>query len=333
MTALAALREAPLILSICRPCTSLCLAACCIVGFASFALATEKGKAPDPSTGPSLVYVSDYFSFIGADAQGRVSFILDNNRGKDGSKYQAEHLVLLHDEQQGWVDIAGSGAYSNSTRELAHIPDSPFFHFDGTPESGLTIISHKNGIELKIGRLNRYTQAQQNGGETWMSSGPAQLTWRGRTIPGRVIYEFVRMPNFNKLTRTYWRLWNNFQGLYLTAGGTDDIYLHSHRSDRLAPLIGKLTGFTVVGEVPESMRDIRIEVLDEEFAPGLFRWPKQWRISWTGNGGTATMTISLTYRKTLSSWFIGGFSVGLITGEVAHGDRTIPVYGLAELIM
>src|SRR3989454_1248443 len=54
--------------------------------------------AQEPSTS-TLIYVSDYFSFVGADQEGRVAFALDNNRGRDGEAFQAEHFVVLHDER------------------------------------------------------------------------------------------------------------------------------------------------------------------------------------------------------------------------------------------
>ncbi len=51
-----------------------------------------------------LVTVSDYFSFVGADEQGHVAFAIDNNRGRDGNAYQAEHFyAVLHDEHHGWM--------------------------------------------------------------------------------------------------------------------------------------------------------------------------------------------------------------------------------------
>ena len=78
-----------------------------------------------------LLYVSDYVSFVGEDDQGRVAFALDNNRGRDGESWQAEHFVVLHDEQEGWVSLQGSGAYENSTHELQTIPPSSFFQIEG----------------------------------------------------------------------------------------------------------------------------------------------------------------------------------------------------------
>lgn len=308
------------------------LVALCL-SFTSLTQATDSITSADPLTTSSLIYVSDYISFVGRDNQGRVAFALDNNRGRDGAKYQAEHLVVLHDERTGWVETVGSGAYPNSQRELAPIPNSPFFHFDGTPESGLAITSEKNDLVLRITPLPRRTQQEQNGGLIWMGSGPAELVWHGRTIRGRVIYEHLMMPNFNRLTRTYWGMWNSFQGFYLLAGSSEDLYLHTHRSERLAPLIAPLTGFSVLGEVPEQLNDVQVEVLDYDFAPGFFRWPKLWRITWTGSAGPGSMTLSLSFQKTLSSWLLGGFSMGILTGEVSYGGRLLPLYGLGELIM
>ncbi len=88
-----------------------------------------------------LAYYSDYFSFIGGDEQGMVAFALDNNRGRDGDSWQAEHFVVLHDEKAGWQNVSGDGPYYNVTRQLESIPDSPDFSFIGKPETGLTIRS------------------------------------------------------------------------------------------------------------------------------------------------------------------------------------------------
>ena len=281
----------------------------------------------------TLIYVSDYFSFVGADSQGRVAFALDNNRGRDGEAYQAEHFVVLHDEYKGWANVAGNGRYENTKKELARIPDSPFFQFENTPETGLTVTSSKNTLTLKIDPIRQRTLRTDRKSTIWMGSAPAVLTWQGRTIPGRVIYESLVMPDFNRLTRTYWGMWKEFQGLYLLADGSNDIYLHSQQSERMAALAGKLVGFSVFNELPESLNDLRVEVLDREFAPGFYRWPTVWRITWSGSRGPASMTLTLFQRKKISNWLIGGFSMGIVSGELSYDGRTRPIYGLAELIM
>lgn len=281
----------------------------------------------------TLVYVSDYFSFVGTDGQGHVAFALDNNRGRDGDAFQAEHFAVLHAERQGWIDVAGNGRYENTKKELLTIPDSPFFHFEGTPEAGMTITSAKNQLALKVDPLpKRHRRAIANA-VLWMGSAPAVLTWQGRTVPGRVIYKYLLMPDFNRLTRTYVGLWKEFQGLYLLAGGDGDLYVHSQQSERLASLAGKLIGFGVWDEQTDTLEDLDVLVLDHEFALGFYRWPTEWRIRWQGEKGPGSMTLFLSERKGIMNWVIGGFAMGIIRGEVTYNGRTWPVYGLAELLM
>lgn len=78
--------------------------------------------APDANAliaGAELAYVADYFSFIGADAQGHVAFAVDTNRGRDGADFRAEHLyAVLHDERRGWVDVRGNGCFPNPEGQL-----------------------------------------------------------------------------------------------------------------------------------------------------------------------------------------------------------------------
>ncbi len=281
----------------------------------------------------TLLYVSDYFSFIGQDSQGHVAFALDNNRGRDGDAYQAEHFVILHDERQGWVRLAGNGRYNNTRKELKAIPDSPFFRFQGRPPAGMTITSDTNQITLHIEPISERTRNIHNGAATWMGSAPAVLTWKGRTIPGRVIYEYVVMPDFNRLTRTYWGMWKEFQGLYLVADTTGDVYVHSQLSERIAPLVGMLAGFTAFDGHTESMKDLKVDILERNLTWGFYRWPTAWRISWTGPKGPGTLTLLLSDRNSIANWIIGGFSMGIVRGELDYAGKKHQIYGLAELII
>ena len=281
----------------------------------------------------TLIYVSDYFSFAGQDSQGHVAFALDNNRGRDGEAYQAEHFLVLHDERQGWISLDGNGFFDNTKHELKAIPDSPFFQFQGTPRTEMTITSETNRLTLRIEPIPERTRNWHNGAATWMGSAPAVLTWNSRTIKGRVVYEYFMMPDFNRLTRTYWGTWKEFQGLYLMAEETGDVYVHSQLSERIAPLVGKLLGFAAFDEQTELMRDLKVEVLNRELALGFYRWPTAWRITWVGPKGPATLTLTQTERNGLANWLIGGFSMGIVRGELDYAGKKIPIYGLAELIM
>lgn len=287
----------------------------------------------EPLEGSTLLYVSDYFSFVGSDDRGHVAFALDNNRGRDGGAYQAEHFAVLHDEHSGWIDVAGSGPYPNQDHAVDRIPDSDDFQFDGTPTTGLTITSHRNHLILVVEPLPARTRHRHDGALTWMGSAPATLTWQGRTIVGRVIYEYLLIPGFNRLTRTYWGLWNNFQGLYLLANGDGDVYVHSQESELLAPIVGKLTGFSALDGQTKELQDLRLRVVDRDFALGLFRWPTSWEISWMGAQGRSTLTLSASERKSIAGWVFGGFAMSIVRGELSQGGRVFSVYGLAELLM
>lgn len=281
----------------------------------------------------TLIYVSDYFSFVGRDSQGHVAFALDTNRGRDGDAFQAEHFLVLHDERQGWITLAGSGQFDNIEKELRSIPNSPFFQFQGTPRMGMTIMSDTNQLTLRIAPIPQRTSNRHRGAATWMGSAPAVLTWNGRSIAGRVIYEYVMMPEFNRLTRKYPRMWNDFQGLYMIMDKSGDLYVRSQLSKRIAPLTGMLAGFAAFNEQTESMQDLTIEVLDRSLALGFYRWPTAWLITWTGPQGRATLTLAQTERTGIANWVIGGFSMGIVRGELDYAGRKHPIYGLAELIM
>lgn len=281
----------------------------------------------------TLIYVSDYFSFIGQDSEGHVTFALDNNRGRDGESYQAEHFLVLHDERQGWTNLAGNGPYDNRNKELSTLPDSPFFKFQGLPRTGITITSKPNQLTLHIEPIPQRTSNKHDGATIWMGSAPAVLTWKGRSIPGRVIYEYLMMSDFNRLTRTYWDMWKEFQGLYLMVDETDDVYVQSQHSERIAPLAGKLTGFAAFNKMTESMRELRVEPLEQEWALGFYRWPTAWRITWTGPRGPAILTLTQSERKSIANWVIGGFSMGIVRGKLEYAGKKHSIYGLAELIM
>lgn len=293
--------------------------------------ASPSDRPLDQLPDSTLVYVSDYFSFVGQDSQGRVAFALDNNRGRDGDTYQAQHFLVLHDEKTGWARLYGNNGYENVGKELTTIPGSPFFQFQGAPRTGMTIVGESNRLMLKIEPIEPRINRRHDGAAVWMGSAPAVLTWRDRIIPGRVIYEYFIMPDFNRLTHTYWDLLNEYQGFYLKTG-TDDVYLHRQHSERLAPLMGILDGFSVFNGATDSMKDLTVAVLDYEQARGFYRWPAAWRITWTGSQGPAVVILKRVTRTGIWNWAIGGFSMVVVDGELEYGGKKRPVYGLVEAI-
>ncbi len=294
-----------------------------------------KGIAEEHSSLPDtpLIYISDYFSFVGQDDQGHVMFALDNNRGQDEDSWQAEHFVVLHDERKGWVPLQGSGSYENTGKELERIPESAFFQFQGSPSTGMTIESQTNHLSLVVEPIpDRVTQAYQ-GGQYRLGSAAGVLTWQGRTIKGRVIYEYLMMPEFNRLSRTYWGLWKHFQGLYVMVEGLGDLYVHSQESDMLAPLVGTLTGFMALNDQTTPFQVLQATLLDHSQAWGLYRWPTGWGINWVSQEGSGHARLRVEDMHTIGNWVIGGFAMGVVRGTVYFNGKDYPAYGIAELIM
>ena len=244
-------------------------------------------SSPDLPSLPqtSLLYVSDYISFVGEDAQGHVAFALDNNRGRDGQDWQAEHFVVLHDEHEGWIALQGSGLYENTAHELETIPPSSFFQIEGIPERGMSITSDPNDLMLSIEPIPIRLVREHEGGRFWLGSAAAELQWKDRSLKGRVIYEYFMMPEFNRLSRTYWGLWKHFQGLYLVVEGLGDLYVHSQQSDMMAPLVGTVTGFLAVEGETQPLQVLQVTLFDHNQAWGLYRWPSAWGLNWVNQTG------------------------------------------------
>ncbi len=299
------------------------------VGEESSLATFEEFSLPDTS----LLYVSDYLSFVGEDSQGRVAFALDNNRGQDGETWQAEHFVVLHDEHEGWVSLQGSGSYENPTHELQTIPPSSFFHIEGVPRTGMSIYSSPNNLTLSIKPIPIRLSREHEGGRYWLGSAAAQLQWNGRTLQGRVIYEYFMMPGFNRLSRTYWGLWKHFQGLYVVVEGLGDLYVHSQESDMMAPLVGTVSGFLAVQGKTQSLQALQVTLFDHNQAWGLYRWPSAWGLNWVNKSGAGRAQLEIQEFKTMGNWGIGGFGMGIVHGIVHYNGKDYPAYGFAELIM
>lgn len=226
-----------------------------------------------------LVYTSDYFSFVGNDAQGFVAFALDNNRGRDGNDYQAEHVTAMHDQHIGWIEVEGTGRFENARHELVEIPNSPFFQFTGDVRTGLTIMSPRNHLVLEIAPV--VDRVIRHDDQTFyaLATALAKLRWSQRTIEGRVIYEdFIRI-NFNRMTRKDLSLFRSFNALYLLTADRGDLYIRSSKPGSL-PVPEPVFGFRVDNDRSEALGNLRVEETSHRLAWGLYRWPTAWEASW-----------------------------------------------------
>lgn len=304
-----------------------------IIRILAVALLSAACAAAGAAAEETLAYYSDYFSFIGEDTHGRVAFALDTNRGRDGNAFQAEHFTVLHDERAGWVPLHGNGAYPNLHRELAALPDSAHFAFRGSARRGMLIQSASNGVTLEIEPIVPVLERSREGGRFWLGSANARLHWHGRVIPGRVIYEYLYRPGWNRLTRTYLGQWRDFHGLYLRVEGGGDLYLHRRNPAAEEGLTGNLVGFLALPGAAGALEDIVVEVPRRRQARGLYRWPEAWRGSFRVGERRYAFELELSERLPVANWVIGGFAMGIARGVLLEDGAQRPLYGLAELIL
>lgn len=280
-----------------------------------------------------LSYYSDYFSFVGWDENGAVAFALDNNRGQDGNSWQAEHFVVLFDEQSGWQAPQGNGAYDNLDRKLSAIPDSDYFTFKGTPAIGFEIDSQLNKLNLKTAPIKTIIDNKQGLSKYRLGSAEATLLWNNREIKGRVIHEHLFLPAFNRLTRSYMGVFDDFHGIYAAVDKTGDFYFHSQKSDFLAPLTGYDEGFLVLNGDAIPLTEFSINTDERKQALGFYRWPMRWTGAFHGSNADYQFELNLHQKNNIANWVIGGFSMGIVNGELNTKNRVMKIFGLGELII
>jgi hypothetical protein len=305
--------------------------------------------------GAELAYVSDYLSFVGADSSGRVAFAIDTNRGRDPESkvrrgvradlLQAAHAyAVLHDERTGWVPLQGAERYPHPGPDVTDLPDSPWFRFAGGADMGWRINSDVNDLSLDVEPLADRLLFQDEATLFVMRSAAATLTWRGRTISGRVIHEGLATTALNLLTRRSFKGLAGLEFLYLIAGSpTDpwgDVYLQ-----KTLPGGGTLagmplqTGFVSPGSTAQqsdpaddSLEGLRIDTRSHRPGAGLYRWPTSWSATWTGRYGGRADLSTLT-RTTVGQYGVAGFGMSIISGTWHLLDGTsLPLYGFGELL-
>jgi len=298
---------------------SILMSAAAVLASAPAALADEMKR-----------YHSDYFSFVGSDAQGSVYLAHDNNRGQTGERFFADHWIMMWAEGQGVVPIVGSAHYPNPGRVLETIPDSDNFHFRGTVAGGMRMLSASNDIDMTVEGVKPILRRRTSDSDHWVGAAPATMLWRGRTLKGRVIFEFIARTGYNRFTSDFSANWNNFNGLYLLTDDDRDIYIRYH--ERVQP--GERGMATMDGEGELSDIDFRI-VESRAVENRLYRWPTRWDVRFTHQGSRWRLAAETMALEAVADWEKGGFAMSVVKGEVVRADGTgrRAFKGWAELLI
>lgn len=280
-----------------------------------------------------LLYYSDYFSFVGEDEHGKVAFAIDNNRGRDGELFQADHFVVLHDENKGWIDIQGNGLYPNTSKSVKIIPDSEFFSFSGKINKDFIIHSKVNNLTLKTHAMSERIRETRGQSIYVMRSGDAELKWQGRKITGRVIYEYLYFPSFNRLSRKYFGVFKDFHGIYARVDKAGDFYLHLQKSKDIEPLIGFKKGFAFIDNKLINFDKITVQAKERIQGAGFYRWPKAWQGEAIQDDIQLNVSINVYQQNNLFNWIIGAFAMSIVKGEIIINGERKEIYGFGEMIL
>ncbi len=287
-----------------------------------------------------LASYSDYFSFVGQDEEGYLLFALDNYRSLDDDNYEAEHFGVLYAQHSGWVDLVGTGKYPNTPSSLKKIPDSSTFQFSGRPDRGFRIQSRANDLRLEVNPLMIHLENRRDSQQQRLGKAAAVLYWRGRTIPGRVIYEGLSAQNNKLRTHRFSPTWTTSQNFYLALQNGPptrwpNLYLHTEGSRKKRHSIG----FAASGSAATQIETQDLRVSRKGWSYGLYRWNKGWRMSLqepTSESDTkppfARLKLKQVSRKNISNWVLGGFAISVIEGTLIADGQTSKVLGFAEVI-
>jgi hypothetical protein len=95
-----------------------------------------------------------------------------------------------------------------------------------------------------------------------------------------------------------------------------------------------VAGFAALGDRAIRMEEAEVTVENFGLALGFYFWPRAWSGHGKGaaGGDKVTFDLALRERKTFANWVIGGFAMGIVTGEVNLEGRIWNAYGFGEII-
>lgn len=193
--------------------------------------------------------------------------------------------------------------------------------------------SASNNIELTVEPLQPTLRRQQPGNDTWIGAASAVLRWNGRSLNGRVIFEFIARTGYNRFTSDFGSNWNNFNGLYLKGADGTDLYLRHHeKSQSGSP---RDSGMSTIGG-HGVLEEINFAVVgSRQVSDRAYRWPESWLVEFRHLGTNWRLEANTSALEEIADWKTGGFAMSVIKGHASRidGAARIAVEGLAELLI
>lgn len=285
-----------------------------------------------------ISYVSDFLVFAGADADGRVLFAFDANRGNEGEKYQAEHFQRLWVEGEGWSTLPGEEELA--VEDMWELPSSKEWQISGDTAEGFQLACASREFELRTEPLADRTWRELEGDIFSTAAGSATLTIGERELRGHVHHEFCFLVDRNPLVKTYTDLFGDgFHGVYAIVGEGENVrpFKYHRTGGTLRGLLKRSDGYT-----PEESASgwSRIPANDFDASDwdlaGFFSWPGRYAASWAvGEDESAlqrSFRLSLRQREVVANYVIAGLAVNVVEGTINLTGKPEPVFGMALIV-
>jgi hypothetical protein len=218
--------------------------------------------------------------------------------------------------------------------DLLAIPSSQAFRFAGALADGIVIDSPRNTLRLSMAPVTVHLVRVSDETIIAWGSADAVLQLERRTIPGRVIYEYLVQRGKNPMVRHSLRTLSelgHFEGLYLVAGDAHDLYLQ-RTSRSLVPGLDPVLGFIAQRGQASGLQVGLFRATQHRWAQGLYRWPAAWRVDGRLDDEAFALQAESRAATTVFNWYIAGFAMHIVAGELRRGGEVLPVNGFAEVL-
>ena len=96
---------------------------------------------------------------------------------------------------------------ANLDKLLDSVPKSDHFTVTGKPEIRCNHASPSNDMRLFVEPLPRTLYRENADGIFWIGGAAANLAWKGRTLKGRVLFDYLQRHNWNRFTADFGANW------------------------------------------------------------------------------------------------------------------------------
>ena len=292
-------------------------------------LQSHSSSAIEDSEQPSAY--SNYFSFHGEDAKGKVYFAIDNNRVSKKKSVKANNFLYFNIDGN-WKKLKGHYNFKSEETDISRCFDSEDFKFVYKDNHLISIVSITNKLRIDFEKPLEHTGAYGEAGVSFdMFATRATLSYQGRTFDGNIISEQLIDPGglktFSNILKVLFQGFK-YDGYYLNAVGLGDLYVHLVTPEES---INVFTDNIYNLNTSAGAKDFTLEQANYTVTKykrvGFRKLPLELEIDL----GESKLLLTTSHFQKYRNLLFFAFGMGTVHGELIHQGKKYEVYGLSEL--